>query len=89
MCDNSESEGAMTGRQCKTEQQALCVADRTAGLIDRLTEHALGTVELSATQLRAIELLLRTLPALEAAAASESEPELTIKGALAWKPPVA
>ena len=38
---------------------------QTSQLINRLTEHALGTVELSPTQVRAIEILIKkTLPDL-------------------------
>ena len=61
---------------------------RTAQLLDRLTDHSLGTAELSATQLRAIELLLKTLPALAAAADGEGETQVIVKGALVWNPPV-
>ena len=65
------------------------VQRRTTQLVDRLTDHALGAAELSATQLRAIELLLKTLPALAAAAEGEGETRVTVKGALVWNPPVA
>jgi hypothetical protein len=65
------------------------VRRRTLQLLDRLNDHALGTAELSATQLRAIELLLKTLPALAAAADGEGGLQATVKGALVWNPPVA
>lgn len=40
---------------------------RTSMLVNRLTDHALGKVEMEATQVRAIEILLRkTLPDLQA-----------------------
>jgi len=40
---------------------------QTSQLINRLQDHGLGTVELSATQVRAIEVLLRkTIPDLSA-----------------------
>jgi len=76
----------MPSRGRKAKRQ-VPVEVRTGQLIDRLTDHALGTTELSATQLRAIELLLKTLAGLDAAAA-EGEQEIVVKGALAWMPPV-
>lgn len=40
---------------------------QTSQLLNRLTDHALGKVELSATQVRAIEVLIKkTLPDLSA-----------------------
>ena len=56
---------------------------RINGLIDQLTDHALGAAELSVTQIRAIEVLLKALPALD----DPNEHEITVKGALAWSPP--
>lgn len=63
---------------------------QTSQLINRLTEHALGNVELSPTQVRAIEILIKkTLPDLSAVDWSATDGSLgeAIKGALAWKPP--
>jgi hypothetical protein len=62
---------------------------QTSQLINRLTEHALGNVELSPTQVRAIEILIKkTLPDLQAVDLSGMiEAAVTVSGALAWKPP--
>lgn len=63
---------------------------QTSQLVNRLTEHALGKVELSPTQVRAIEILIKkTLPDLSAVDWSASDGTLgeAIKGALQWKPP--
>jgi hypothetical protein len=63
---------------------------QTSQLINRLTDHALGNIELSPTQVRAIEILIKkTLPDLQAVDWSASDGTLgeAIKGALAWKPP--
>ena len=78
----------MSSRRSKADA-GDAVRRRTLLLLDRLTDHALGTAELSATQLRAIELLLKTLPALAATDDGEGQPQATVKGALVWNPPVA
>ena len=71
----------------RQKADAAAARDRTMKLIDRLCDHALGTAELSATQLKAMELLLKVLPALAAAAEGEADTPVTVKGALVWKPP--
>jgi len=76
----------------KTHQDDVRAKIQTSQLINRLTDHALGTVELSATQVRAIEILIRkTLPDLQAVAFGSGDEEtaraLAGLGALAWKPP--
>ena len=65
---------------------------QTSQLINRLTDHALGVVELSATQVRAIEVLIRkTLPDLQAVSLAPADDEtakaLTGLGAFAWQKP--
>ncbi len=57
----------MAARMRKTHQDDVRAKIQTSQLINRLTEHALGNVELSATQVRAIEVLIKkTLPDLSA-----------------------
>jgi len=57
----------MPARMRKTHQDDVRAKIQTSQLINRLTEHALGNVELSATQVRAIEVLIKkTLPDLSA-----------------------
>lgn len=57
----------MAARLLKRQADRTRDAIQTSQLINRLTDHALGEVELSATQVRAIEVLLRkTLPDLQA-----------------------
>lgn len=47
---------------------------RTSQLVNRLTDHALGKVELSTSQVRSIEVLLRkTLPDLQSVQLSTDE----------------
>jgi hypothetical protein len=51
----------------KTHQDDVRAKIQTSQLINRLTDHALGKVDLSPTQVRAIEILIRkTLPDLQA-----------------------
>jgi hypothetical protein len=62
---------------------------QTSQLVNRLTDHALGVIELSPTQVRAIEILIKkTLPDLQAVDLSGSvEAAVTVSGALQWKHP--
>ena len=57
----------MAERLRKLHQDDVRAKIQTSQLINRLTDHALGTVDLSATQVRAIEVLIKkTLPDLSA-----------------------
>ncbi len=57
----------MAERLRKMHQDDVRTKIQTSQLINRLTDHALGTVELVATQVRAIEVLLKkVLPDLQA-----------------------
>jgi hypothetical protein len=58
----------MAGRPMgKMHQEDVRAKIRTSQLINRLENHALGELELSATQIKAIEVLIRkTLPDLSA-----------------------
>jgi hypothetical protein len=49
----------------KTHQDDVRAKIQTSQLVNRLTDHALGKIELSPTQVRAIEVLIKkTLPDL-------------------------
>jgi hypothetical protein len=55
----------MAARLRKTHQDDVRGKIQASQLVNRLTNHALGEVELSATQVRAIEILLKkTIPDL-------------------------
>lgn len=55
----------MAARLRKTHQDEVRTKIQTSQLINRLTNHAFGELELSNTQLRAIEILLKkSLPDL-------------------------
>lgn len=57
----------MAARMRKLHQDDVRAKIQTSQLVNRLESHALGTVELSATQIKAIEVLIRkTLPDLSA-----------------------
>ena len=80
----------MAARLRPHHQDEVRAKIQTSQLINRLTEHALGNVELTNTQVRAIEILLKkTLADLSAIdwSASDGSVADAIKGALAWKPP--
>jgi hypothetical protein len=56
----------MPARLRKIHQEDVRAKIQTSQLINRLTDHALGTIELTATQVRAIEVLIKkTLPDLQ------------------------
>lgn len=56
----------MAARLRKTHQDDVRAKIQTSQLINRLTDHALGKIELAATQVRAIEVLIKkTLPDLQ------------------------
>jgi hypothetical protein len=55
----------MAARLRKTHQDDVRAKIRTSQLINRLQDHALGTLELEQSQIKAIEVLIRkTLPDL-------------------------
>ena len=55
----------MAARIRKHHQEEVRARIQTSQLLNRLTDHALGKVELSNTQVRAIEILLKkTIPDL-------------------------
>jgi hypothetical protein len=57
----------MAARLRTQHQEDVRAKIQTSQLINRLTDHALGEVELSATQVQAIKILLgKTLPDLSA-----------------------
>lgn len=64
----------MAERLRKTHQDDVRAKISTSQLINRLTEHALGNIELSQSQVRAIEILIKkTLPDLSAIQLSGDE----------------
>jgi hypothetical protein len=64
----------MAERLRKTHQDDVRAKIQTSQLVNRLTDHALGTVELSPTQVRAIEILIKkTLPDMSAVQVSGDE----------------
>ncbi len=58
-------------------------------LINRLTDHAFDKVQLSATQIRAIEILLKkSVPDLSAIDITGNvNHDVAVTGALTWQPP--
>jgi hypothetical protein len=57
----------MAARMRKTHQDDVRAKIKTSQLINRLEDHALGNITLEATQIKAIEVLVRkTLPDLSA-----------------------
>ena len=82
----------MAERLRKLHQDDVRAKIQTSQLINRLTDHALGTVELSQTQVRAIEILIRkTLPDLQAVSLAPADDDtaqaLAGLGKFAWQPP--
>lgn len=74
----------------KLHQDDVRAKIQTSQLVNRLTDHALGTVELTQTQVRAIEILIRkTLPDLQAIALGTPDDEtaqaLAGMGAFKWQ----
>jgi hypothetical protein len=64
----------MAARMRTTHQEDVRAKIKTSQLINRLEDHALGNLELSATQIKAIEVLIRkTLPDLAALQLSGDE----------------
>ena len=79
----------MAERLRKFHQDEVRTKIQTSQLINRLTEHALNGPCLDASQVRAIEILMKkTLPDLSAIdwSASDGSVAEAIRGALAWKP---
>lgn len=82
----------MPARMRKMHQDDVRAKIQTSQLVNRLTEHALGAAELSPTQVRAIEILIKkTLPDLQAiawgAADDETAQALGGTGAFKWLQP--
>lgn len=79
----------MAARIRKQHSDEIRAKIQTSQLVNRLTDHALGKVDLSPTQVRAIEVLIRkTLPDLSAVDLdAQVQADVTVKGALTWQPP--
>ena len=78
----------------RTKRNAMNIAEtrqrvQTTQLLKRLTNHALGELEMSATQVRAAEVLLKkSLPDLASVTHSgDAENPLNIIGKLTWAKP--
>lgn len=66
----------MAERLRKTHQDDVRTKIQTSQLINRLQDHALGTIELTVSQIKAIEVLIRkTLPDLSQVTADINPPE--------------
>jgi hypothetical protein len=66
----------VAARLRKTHQDDVRNKIQTSQLINRLQNHALGKIDLDATQIKAIEVLIRkTLPDLSAVAATVGNPD--------------
>lgn len=64
----------MAARIRKHHQDEVRARIQTSQLVNRLTDHALGEVELSSTQIRAIEILLKkSIPDLSSVEVSGDE----------------
>lgn len=83
----------MPARLRKTHQDDVRLKIQTSQLLNRLTDHALGrgkkAVELSPTQVRSIEILLKkALPDLSAVEhTGDIDHNVKVSGALQWQPP--
>jgi hypothetical protein len=74
----------MAARIRTKHQDEVRAKIQASQLINRLTDHALGEVELSTTQVRAIEILLKkTIPDLSAVEHSGDE-DNPVKIAFGW-----
>ena len=78
----------------RTKRNAMNIAEtrqrvQTTQLMNRLTDHALGELEMSSTQIKAAEILLRkAIPDLAAVTHSgDAENPLNIIGKLTWAKP--
>ena len=78
----------MAARLRKTHQDDVRSKIKTSQLVNRLTDHALGKVEMSRSQVQAISILLKkVLPDLQAVTLDGNvEHDVAVRGALAWKP---
>ena len=79
----------MAARLRPHHQDEIRAKIKTSQLINRLEDHALGNVELSPTQVRSIEVLLRkTISDLQSVQLTGGlEHDVKVTGALQWQPP--
>lgn len=77
----------MAARLRKLHSDEVRAKIQTSQLINRLTDHAIGKVELSATQVRSIEILLKkSIPDLQSVELSGGvEHDVNVKGAFTWQ----
>lgn len=79
----------MAARMRKTHQDDVRAKIQTSQILNRLTDHGFGKVELSPTQVQALNIVLKkSLPDLQSVEHSgDVDHEVTVKGALTWLPP--
>jgi hypothetical protein len=79
----------MAARLRKLHQDDVRAKIQTSQIINRLTDHGFGKVELSPTQVQALNIVLKkSLPDLQSVEHSgEVDQNVTVKGALEWQPP--
>jgi hypothetical protein len=79
----------MAARKHLSHDQKTRERIQTSQLVNRLTDNALGKIELTAVQVRSIEILLKkSLPDLSAVEHTGGvDHNVKVSGALAWKPP--
>ncbi len=79
----------MAARIKKFHQDDVRAKIQASQLVNRLTDHALGLIELSNTQVRAIEVLLKKcIPDLQAVTLDGNvDHNVKVTGALKWQPP--
>lgn len=77
----------MAERMRKTHQEDVRKKIQTSQLVNRLTDHVLGTVEMTPTQVQAANILLKkALPDLQAVDLSALvQAAVTVSGALKWQ----
>jgi len=77
----------MAERLRKLHQEDVRAKIKTSQLVNRLSDHALGELELTATQIKAIEVLIRkTLPDLSAVEMDHSGEVTTTHDLSAYSP---
>lgn len=79
----------MAARLRPHHQDEIRAKIQTSQLINRLEDHAFGKIELSPSQVRSIEVLLKkTISDLQSVQLTgELEHDVKVTGALQWQPP--
>jgi hypothetical protein len=79
----------MAARLRPHHQDEIRAKIKTSQLVNRLEDHAFGNIELSPSQVRSIEVLLKkTISDLQSVQLTgELEHDVKVTGALQWQPP--